>query len=223
MVHPGAVGVVGGGGRTRVRSGAVRGDGRGGATMGGVVNENLTGLVLAGGAGRRMGADKALIEMHGRPLIVHVATRLATVCASVLVAPGARPLPDLPWTQVDDRVPGEGPLAGILGGLAVATTELVAVVGVDMPGFRPDVLATLAQRWHDEPAVVPVIGGRLQPLHAVYAVAALPRLAALFDAGERSPTRALKRTGAALREMPEPAPWATSLNNADDLARFLER
>jgi molybdopterin-guanine dinucleotide biosynthesis protein A len=191
--------------------------------MGGVANENLTGLVLAGGVSRRMGADKALIDVHGHPLIVHVATRLAAVCASVLVAPGARPLPDLPWTQVDDRVPGEGPLAGILGGLVAAPTELVAVVGVDMPGFRPDVLVTLAQHWDGEPAVVPVIGGRLQPLHAVYAVAALPRLAALFDAGERSPTRALERVGAAWREMAEPAPWATSLNTADDLARFLGR
>jgi molybdopterin-guanine dinucleotide biosynthesis protein A len=170
-----------------------------------------------------MGADKALIDVHGHPLIVHVATRLATVCASVLVAPGARPLPDLPWTQVDDRVPGEGPLAGILGGLVAAPTELVAVVGVDMPGFRPDVLATLGQRWDGEPAVVPVVVGRLQPLHAVYAVGALPRLAALFDAGERSPTRALERVGAAFHEISEPAPWVSSLNTADDLARFRGR
>lgn len=180
----------------------------------------MTGLVLAGGAGRRMGADKALIDVDGRPLVVHVADRLATVCAPVLVAPGARRLADLTWTQVDDRLAGQGPLAGILGGLAVATTPLVAVVGVDMPALSPNLFVTLARRWKGEPAVVPVANGRLQPLHAVYAVAALTRFAALFDAGERSPTRALEQVGAALHEVTQPAQWATSLNTADDLTRF---
>lgn len=180
----------------------------------------MTGLVLAGGASRRMGADKALIDLDGRPLVEHVAERLATVCTDVLVAPGARRLPDLPWTQVDDRLPGAGPLAGILGGMAVTTTPLLAVVGVDMPACSPSVLVALAQRWSGEAAGVPVTGGRLQPLHAVYAVAALPRLAALFDDGERSPTSALQELEATLHEVTGPAPWAASLNTADDLARF---
>lgn len=183
----------------------------------------MTGLVLAGGTGRRMGADKALIEVQGRPLVAHVADRLATVCTPVLVAPGARPLADLGWRQVEDRVAGQGPLAGILGGLAVATTPLVAAVGVDMPELSPDLFVALARRWNGEPAVVPVSGGRAQPLHAVYAVSALTRFAVLFDAGERSPTRALERVGAAWHEMTGPARWATSLNTTDDLARFRGR
>lgn len=190
------------------------------ARLADVTDHEMTGLVLAGGASRRMGADKALIDVDGRPLVAHVAERLETICSSVLVAPGARPLPDLPWTTVADRAAGAGPLAGILGGLAAATTPLVAVVGVDMPAFSPDLLVELAQRWEHEPAVVPVADGRIQPLHGVYSTSAFRSLAALFDAGERSPTRALELAGAALHDVSGSAPWAVSLNTADELARF---
>lgn len=208
---PGAVGGAPG----SVAGGAFGDNGR--------VTPDMTGLVLAGGTSRRMGSDKALIDLRGRPLVVYVGELLSTVCTAVLIAPGQRRLPDLAWTQVDDRVVGQGPLAGILGGLATATTPLMAVVGVDMPEFSPPLLALLADRWRGEPALVPVAGGRVQPLHAVYATAALPQLAALFDAGERSPTRALERLGAATHEVAEPGRWARSLNTSDDLARFRRR
>lgn len=180
----------------------------------------MTGLVLAGGESRRMGTDKALLELEGRPLVVHVAERLATVCCSVLVAPGARPLTGLPWQLVVDRRRGEGPLAGILGGLAAARTPLVAIVGVDMPHVDPAMLAALAEHWRGGPAVVPVVDGHLQPLHAVYATAALPLLAGLFDAGERSPARALEHVGATTYEVDGPTPWAADLDTPDDVARL---
>jgi molybdopterin-guanine dinucleotide biosynthesis protein A len=184
--------------------------------------DELTGLVLAGGRSRRMGRDKALLEIDGRPLVERVAERLASVCGRVLIAAGERPLPPLPWDRVDDRVAGAGPLAGILGGLAATTTPLLAVAAVDMPDVDPDVFTTLAGRWDGRaPAVVPRRAGRLEPLHAVYATAALPRLAALFDAGERSPTRALRRVAATVVEVDDAAPWAGNLNTPADVDRHL--
>lgn len=186
------------------------------------MNRDLTGLVLAGGRSRRMGADKALIDVDGRPLVAHVARRLSTVCTTVLVAPGRRRIAGIPWRQVDDRVPSQGPLGGILGGLAVAATPLVAVTAVDMPELRPAVFVALAERWGGEPAVVPLVDGRLQPLHAIYARTALQPLAAMFDAGERSITRALVRLGAVTHDMAA-GRWTANLNTADDLARYRSR
>jgi molybdopterin-guanine dinucleotide biosynthesis protein A len=186
--------------------------------MGGV-RDDLTGLVLAGGGSRRMGDDKALLDVDGRPLVHHVALRLAAVCARVLIAPGTRPLPGLPWAQVDDHVPGEGPLAGIIGGLEVASTPLVAVVAVDMPRVDPAVLVTLADAWDGGVAVVPVAAGRAQPLHAVYAVAGLPHLTAAFAEGERSVSRVLRRVGAVFVDIDDDT-WAADLDTPDDVARF---
>lgn len=187
------------------------------------MRDDLTGLVLAGGASQRMGADKALLDVGGRPLVAYVAQRLSAVCATVLVAPGDRTLPGLPWERIDDRVAGEGPLAGILGGLAAAGTPLVAVAGVDMPELSPSVYLELAARWDGGPAVVPVRDGRLEPLHAVYATSALAAFAKLFDAGERSPTRALELLGATTHHVDAAGRWAASLNTPQDLARFRDR
>lgn len=180
----------------------------------------MTGLVLAGGGSRRMGSDKALLDIDGRPLVCRVAERLATMCVAVLVASGGRHLDDLPWTQIDDRAPGAGPFGAILGGLAAASTDLVAVVAVDMPHADAALLRTLADRWTGQAAVVPVVNGRPQPLHAVYAVSALPRLAVLFDGGERSVTRALRLTDAAFHAVAGPDRWARNLNTPDDVTRF---
>lgn len=185
--------------------------------------DELTGLVLAGGRSRRMGRDKALLEVDGRLLVEHVARRLASICGRVLIAPGDLALPHLPWEAVADREPGAGPLAAILGGLAATRTPLLAVVAVDMPDADPAVLVDLASRWDGwSEAVVPRHAGRLEPLHAVYAAAALPRVAALFDAGERSPTRVLARSAVIVVEIDDAA-WAGNLNTPADVARRFGR
>lgn len=171
-----------------------------------------------------MGADKALIAVDGRSLVALVAERLATVCGEVLIAPGRRRLPDAPRVQIEDRLGGEGPLAGILGGLAAARTPLVAVAAVDMPEVSPPLFAELAAAWDGRRvAVVPSSDGHPQPLHAVYATSALPAMAALFDAGERSPTRALRRLDALVLEPTGDAGWARGLDTPEALARFRAR
>lgn len=186
------------------------------------MRDDLTGLVLAGGASRRMGEDKALLDVDGRVLVVYVAERLASVCETVLIAPGTRQLHELSWRQIDDVATQAGPLGGILAALAVADTPLVAVAAVDMPDLSPQLYRHLADTWNGEAGVLPVVDGQPQPLHAIYATAALREVAALFDAGERSPARALTRLGALEIELPAGA-WIFSLNTPDDLRRFRSR
>ena len=78
----------------------------------------VTGLVLAGGASRRMGRDKAFLELDGRPLIGIVVERMAVVCAEVLLVAGdPRPYADLGVPLVQDRFPGVGVLGGLHAGL----------------------------------------------------------------------------------------------------------
>ena len=169
-----------------------------------------------------MGEDKAFLDVDGRVLVVYVAETLASVCETVLVASGSRRLQGLPWQQVEDVAPDTGPLGGILAALAVADTPLVAVAAVDMPDLRPQLYRDLAGIWDGEAGVLPVVDGQPQPLHAVYATAAMQDLAALFHAGERSPARALTRLGALEIELPAGA-WTFSLNTPDDLRRFRSR
>jgi len=159
----------------------------------------MSGLVLAGGASRRMGRDKAQILFDSEPLVIRAVRRLARVCTDVVVASGdGHRLDHLGVTQVADALPGAGPLAGIAAGLESARHDLVAVIAVDMPAASPAVLAFLAGLWQGEAAVVPVVAGRWEPLHAVWARSAAPGIVACLQAGERRVMVALATLGARL-------------------------
>jgi molybdopterin-guanine dinucleotide biosynthesis protein A len=137
----------------------------------------LTGLVLCGGRSTRMGREKALIPVGGRPLVLHVARLLDLGCDPVLLAPG-KPgrLGPLGYREVEDATPGSGPLGGLVAGLAASPHSLLAVAAVDMPFASPALLTLLADLHDGEEAIVPRMRSRPEPLHAVYATGALPTL-----------------------------------------------
>lgn len=187
--------------------------------------QQMSGLVLAGGASRRMGRDKAQIVLDGEPLVVRAVRLLSQVASEVLVASGdGRRLDHLGFPQVRDAVPDAGPLAGIVAGLEAAAHPLVGVLAVDMPDASPAVLALLTTLWRGEAAVVPVVDGRIEPLHAVWSRAAGPALAGFLAEGGRSVTGALDIVGARFVEAGEwavahPAgTFASNLNAPRDLA-----
>lgn len=176
---------------------------------------SLTGLVLAGGRSSRMGQDKAVLRVGGRRLIDRAIATLAEICTEVIVAAGARTISDVGVRQVADSG-ADGPLAGIVAGLAVAKTDLVAVVAVDMPAMDSALLVDLARRWAGDVAVVPRVGGVAEPLHAVYAASWCDRLQAVLHAGERSPARVLADLGALVVDVEETG-FARNLNRPSDL------
>lgn len=156
----------------------------------------LSGLLLAGGASQRMGRDKARVMWHGQSLASRAAGVLEAVCDEVLIAAGERTLADLGHPHVTDYGHGGGVLGGLVGGLAAARHELVAVLAVDLPYASAGVLTLLAASWRGEPAVVPIVDERPQPLHAIWSVTALPALRRRFDDGDRGLVDALTALGA---------------------------
>jgi molybdopterin-guanine dinucleotide biosynthesis protein A len=187
---------------------------------------SLAGLVLCGGASRRMGTDKALLELDGERLVDRVAGRLARVADPVLVATGTPGrLGPLPWAEVADDPAGgpqAGPLAGIVAGLRASPSPHVAVVAVDAPYPDPQLLRALADSWAGEAALVPLdAGGRPQPLHAVYAADAAAALAAQLATGEHRVLPAVLAAGG--RTWSPPAgwddAWAINWNTPEDRGR----
>ena len=139
-----------------------------------------------------MGRDKAMIEIDGRPLVVHVAEILGRAAHPVLLAPGRRGrLGDLGYEEVDDSRPGSGPIGGLVAALEASPHELLAAVGVDMPFADPAVLRLCSELLTDEDAVVPVTPDGPQPLHAVYSRTAVPGLARALAEEHRSLNEAL--------------------------------
>ena len=148
------------------------------------------GVVIAGGRGRRLGGDKATVELEGRPLVSYPIAVLREVFADVvLVAKADTQLPELEginavWVEPDEAF---HPLAGIVHSLRMARGRPVFVCAADLPLLTADVVRTvLAVDPEDAPAVLPVANGRPQPLAALYTPAAL---AGLAEYPEDAPTR----------------------------------
>ncbi|MEZ5741717.1 MAG: molybdenum cofactor guanylyltransferase MobA [Burkholderiaceae bacterium] len=118
-----------------------------------IERDDMTGVVLAGGLGRRMrsdgqGINKALRPFRGRPMIDHVIERLRPQVGALLItcanadaqAFAARGLPVIP-----DAIAGHpGPLAGLHAGLQAADTRWVLTAPCDCPFLPPDLAQRLA-------------------------------------------------------------------------------
>lgn len=192
------------------------------------MNRDVTAVIVAGGAGRRMGgAVKALIEIDGATIVERQLAVLRPRCTGVVIAVG--PGADAAWapagaTVVRDAVPDGGPLAGIAAGLAAATTPWVLAVAGDMPWLAGGVLDLIVRELGAALAVVPRVGGYPEPLCAAYHARARASIDAAIARGERSPSRwlggcsdihwidepALRAVDASLRTF-------ASVNTADDL------
>ncbi len=141
------------------------------------------GVVLAGGRGRRIGGDKAVVELDGRPLLHYPVSVLHAVLGEVVVVcKGDTELPQLGGVATVWREPDEPrhPLAGVAFALRRAAGRPVLACAGDLPLVTADVVHALVEVDPGEaPAVVPRVGGRLQPLLALYRPAALPTLVAM--------------------------------------------
>jgi molybdenum cofactor guanylyltransferase len=153
--------------------------------------QDVTGIVLAGGQGRRMGGvDKGWVELAGTPMVAHVLGRLVPQVGDVLI--NANQNLDryraLGHPVIPDAIGGfAGPLAGLHAGMTAAKRDLVVTVPCDSP-FLP---ADLVRRLH---AALTVDGAQLavartgdQP-HPVFALVrrdVLPNLAAFLERGGR--------------------------------------
>ncbi|MCU0466570.1 MAG: molybdenum cofactor guanylyltransferase [Anaerolineae bacterium] len=183
--------------------------------------------ILAGGQSLRMGTDKALVNLAGRPLLQHVIDRVGTLGVSIRLISHHTDHAVFGLPMVADMRPGVGPLGGVFTALTTAGAGWVLVVACDMPTLNADLLAHLlavAQDSLDHAAVVPRWGGRAQPLHAVYHVRALPTLTAQLDSGvlamgallDHLPVRCIDETEVA-RFDPAGASFA-NLNTLADVA-----
>ncbi|MEO6795193.1 MAG: molybdenum cofactor guanylyltransferase [Mycobacterium sp.] len=193
----------------------------------------LAGVVLAGGASRRMGRDKATLTVaglfDGRTLVEHLVSVVAQRCDPVyVVAAQGQVLPDLPAQVLRDEVPGLGPLPAVGLGLrtaACAGAERAFVCAVDMPFLTPELIDQLVNsarvRGPDSEAdIVLPSADRDHYLAAVYRTALAETIDALVATGERRVGALVAMVGVQ-RIGPSDSAALANLNSPDDIRGLL--
>lgn len=190
------------------------------------VVDSITGLILAGGQGARVGgADKGLLELHGLPLVEHVLGRFTPQVSSVMISANRnidRYRALVHRVLSDDAVGGErfrGPLAGIHAGLSHSPTAWVAVVPCDAPQLPRTLVARLAEAVNTRgaPAACARADGRQQSVFCLLATSLVPSLAAYMQRGGRAVHGWLTEAGAVAVDFDDVTAFR-NINTVDALA-----
>jgi len=186
---------------------------------------DVTGVILAGGQSRRMGQDKARMQISRRTLFERALELLQHFCNSILIA-GDRPdlaRPGLP--ALPDIYPGSA-LGGLHTGLQAAATDWILVTPCDMPYPDPRIVARMLECRTGYDAVVPRTPAGYEPVFALYHKNCLPPMEALLRRNQFRIFDFYQRIRIRFLDPPElPAGWERTLinlNTPEDLARIKE-
>jgi molybdopterin-guanine dinucleotide biosynthesis protein A len=135
-----------------------------------VARQELTGILLVGGASKRFGSPKALARLGGETLAERGWRTLGEVCGHRLAVGKAADALELPFPVLDDGTDVQAPIVGLIAGLEAAPTELSVVLPVDCPRVTAALLLELADACRD------VARPQRGPLPGAYRRAALPAL-----------------------------------------------
>jgi len=187
--------------------------------------DEVTGIVLAGGQGRRMGGvDKGLVLLDGRPMVAHVLDRLRPQVALVLINANqnATRYAEFGHPVVPDAVGGfAGPLAGLHAGLSHTSQHYVVTVPCDSPFLPVDLVTRLGDGLGDRNGPALAVAKTFDQAHPVFCLvrrSVLPHLAAFLDAGGRKIDAWYATLDVVEVNFDDEADAFRNINTADELA-----
>lgn len=149
------------------------------------MKHRITGVILAGGASKRMGRNKAQLPLGERRMIEWVAGALDCLFDEVLIVthhPQSFPMLDnVRIVQDLISVESRSSLVGLYTGLYHARNDLIFAVPCDMPLLNRAVIEHMITLLDGEDVRVPLIGSHFQPLHAFYQKGCLPHMRRHID------------------------------------------
>jgi molybdopterin-guanine dinucleotide biosynthesis protein A len=186
-----------------------------------LLTEDATAIVLAGGHSRRMGADKSMLPVGGRPMIEHICRQLHGTFARVLVsANDTEKFSFLGLDVIPDRIAGRGPLMAVASALQASDSELNLVMSCDIPEVRLAVVRRMLAEADGADVVVPVTSdGREQPLFAVYRRSALQHIEEALELGGRRLSHIYGFCKVRFVELDDTS-WFANLNTMADYERY---
>lgn len=185
-----------------------------------IARVDITGIVLCGGEGRRMGGvKKPLLQLHGRPFIAHVVERLAPQVGRIIVSANHSRAAFAPYGDVvADTTAGIGPLGGLQAAIAAVDTPWFFCCPGDAPRLDTTLVARLAASVRGHEAAVAHDGERRQHLFLLCRTSALTQLHTYLESGKRAVHGFLDLLDQVDVRMPEIAASFANVNTPEDLA-----
>ncbi|MFP4617642.1 MAG: molybdenum cofactor guanylyltransferase [Spirochaetaceae bacterium] len=178
--------------------------------------EHIVGGVLAGGGGRRYGADKAFAEWKGRPLVEYALQSVSSFAEQTYILSKE---PDkftrLPWTVIPDITTTPTPISGILS-IAPFVKEWLLLAACDILLLDPEFIRTLKEAREPGKAVFPRTERGLQPLLAFYPKELLVYWERAYRSGNFKLRSTAERMPHVAVDVPGAAPFR-NINRPEDL------
>lgn len=188
----------------------------------------ITGIVLAGGMGQRMGGvDKGLVTFRNKPLVVHVLERIAPQVDSIIINANREQetYRQFGYPVISDTMSDfAGPLAGLHAGMQYANSPLVVSVPCDAPFLPQNLVAKLLESLQQQHADIAVAStnGQLQPVFCLCRTSLAAHLEQFLQTGGRKVEHWLNTSRLAVVAFDDQMPAFTNLNTLHDLSE-LER
>ena len=182
---------------------------------------DITGVVLAGGRGTRMGgADKGLLSLAGKPLIAHVIARLAPQVATLIISANRNldAYRQFGLPVLGDRIADYcGPLAGLHSAMSVIDTDWLISAPCDTPFVPLDYVSRMCAAIDQQAAAVAHDGERLQAGFCLLHRDLLPQLVTALDAREFAVHKFLHKVQAVHVDFNDAAQAFRNINTPEEL------
>ncbi|MGF7137914.1 molybdopterin-guanine dinucleotide biosynthesis protein A [Roseimarinus sediminis] len=141
------------------------------------LNENITGVVMAGGKSSRMGSDKGLLDFEGKPMVKYAIDLLSAYFKTLIISSNDRNYEMFNLPLVPDFHKNCGPICGLHAVMQQVETPYVFILSCDMPLMTVPVVEKLLASLNDDEIVVPrLTDGKIEPLCAIYSVRLLNKI-----------------------------------------------
>ncbi len=142
----------------------------------------VTGIILAGGKSSRMGAEKGLQKLCGKPLINYAIEALSGLCNTIIISSSSEDYHSLGYKVVADVIPGIGPMGGIYSALKHSETEENLVLSCDLPFVSTKLMSFILENSEGYKVAVPWLGYKhYEPLCGFYNLSILEQISTFIE------------------------------------------
>lgn len=144
----------------------------------------VTGIILAGGKSSRMGTDKGLQLLCGKPMISYTIEALTGLCSQIIISSSSNAYAGFGFNIVADEFPGIGPMGGIYSSLKQSTSTKNLILSCDLPLVTHQLMEYILQQGEKYEVAVPWEGGsHYEPLCGFYNRSVINKLKSFIEKG----------------------------------------